>query len=276
MICSLTFTLGGCTNPIADDESEQTIPTSNSSPLRPTTQSAAVRESFYSAARPCIPQQEGSYLPIDTQTLLSAAERVFNAKPLFETVVQSEQQQSLLAITLPDYPQIAVRYLASYDLRSVPVMVAQFGYGVNTIDAFGILWYEDGVWKSQPYPQAAPEIAQQRNQVLSPSKFCSGLVIEMYQRRNLIAVVNDLGRRGTHPAQEVHLLEFDGETWKVAWVPTYEKWQTIWHSIVEFQDGIDSFIVHRAEKDNLEHRWQEVWERQGTQYVKVETTSSSL
>jgi hypothetical protein len=147
-------------------------------------------------------------------------------------------------------------------------------YGANVVDAFGILWYENGAWKSQPYPQASPEIAQQRNQVLRQGPFCAGLVIELHHHENLLAVVNDLGRRGTRMAQEVQLLERDGETWRVAWVPTYETWQTLWSARVEFQDGIDTFIVHRQDIHNADHQWQEVWQRQGTQYLKVETTPS--
>jgi hypothetical protein len=57
-------------------------------------------------------------------------------------------------------------------------------------------------------------------------------------------------------------------------VPTYEKWQTLWSARVEFQGGIDSFIVHRQDIYKPEDQWQEVWKLQGMQYVKVETIPS--
>lgn len=271
MVCSFVFTLSGCTGTMPDAQPEPTIPAASPLVTPTTTQSAVARESFYSAARPCVPQHDDTYLPTDLQTLLGEAERVFNAKPLAEILSQSGGEQPLPSVLLPGDPPVAIFYLSTAEVGQAPVMVAQFGYGANVIDAFSILRYENGAWKAQPYPQASPEIAQQRNQVLSQGKFCGGLVVELHQRGNLLAVVNDLGRRGTRMAQEVHLLEREGDTWRVAWVPTYETWQTLRNARVEFQGGIDSFIVHHRDNDNPEHQWQEVWKLQGTQYVKVET-----
>jgi hypothetical protein len=264
----LFLALSGCAKPTVAHKTQQTLPQSEPLETPSTAESVAARGSFYSAARPCIPQQDGTYLTTDIQTLLGKTEQALNAKSLDEILPKGTNGQ----ILLPGSPQVSVFYLSLPDPAQDPVLVAQFGYGANVIDAFGIFWYEDNAWKSQPYPQASSEIAQQRNQVLSSGPFCSGLVTELHQDGNLLAVVNDLGRRGTRGAQEVQLLRQDGETWSVVWVPTYDRWQTLWNSRVEFTDGIDSFIVHREDINNPEHKWEETWQLQGTEYVKVRET----
>ena len=234
--------------------------------------SANIRKSFYSTVRPCFPTEDGTYLNADLQTLLSKAKRLFNDTPLAEIELpQAGERSVMLPPATPNDSGIVVPYAIS-DSVTNPVMVAGFGYGFNVIDAAGILWYEDGAWKSQPYPQAESEVASQRDRALtgSNSAFCSGLVIEVHQRGNLLAVVADLGYGGTGRAEEAQLLERKGETWKVAWVPTYENSKMVSGARVEFQDGIDSFVVYHEDSKTAPQQT-EVWKLQGSQYVKVES-----
>jgi hypothetical protein len=267
MLLCVILVASGCTDSQADSQSKATASLSASTSATPGLQSEAMRKSFQSAARPCTPKAEDTYLQTDLKTLLQESERVFNAKPLAGILSQSGSGKPLPSITLPTQPETAVFYRSS-NSTEMPVIVAGFGYGANVVDAFGILWYEKGVWMSQPYPQTTPEIAQQRNQVLSQGPFCAGLVTEVHQQGNLLAVVNDLGKRGTCAAQEVQLIKLENGTWKVVWVPTYEEWRSLGNTQVEFQDGLNSFIAHYQDFNNPGHQWQEVWKLQGMEYVK--------
>jgi hypothetical protein len=269
MLSCLMFAVSSCRDLQADLQPQESISSSASISAAPGLQSEATRKSFQSAARPCTPTSDDTYLQTELTTLLHESERVFNAKPLAEILSQSGNDKSLASITLPTQPETTVFYRSS-SFTEMPVVVASFGYGANVVDAFGIFWHENGAWKSQPYPQATPEIAQQRNQVLSQGPFCAGLVTEVHQQGNLLAVVNDLGRRGTRAAQEVQLLKLENETWKVVWVPTYEAWRSLENTQVNFQEGLNAFVVHHQDFNSPEHQWQEVWKLQGIEYVKEE------
>jgi hypothetical protein len=59
---------------------------------------------------------------------------------------------------LPVQPETVVFYRSS-NSTEMPVIMADFGYGANVVEAFGMFWYEKGVWRSQPYPQMTPDIA---------------------------------------------------------------------------------------------------------------------
>ena len=131
MVSCFVFTLSGCTGAMPDSQFEQTIPAASSLDIPTTAQSTVARESFYSAARPCMPQQDDTYLQTDLQTLLREAERVFNAKPLTEVLSQSVDEQPLPSVLLPGDPQVAVFYRSSSNAAQAPVIVAQFGYGAS-------------------------------------------------------------------------------------------------------------------------------------------------
>ncbi|UJF35772.1 hypothetical protein [Paenibacillus hexagrammi] len=125
-----------------------------------------------------------------------------------------------------------------------------FGLGANAIESHGLLWYEDGEWQAEPYPQAPMAISEQRGKQLQDSPYCSGNVTAIHQKDEYAAVVYALGL-GTHPGQEVHLLKRTSNGWTVAWAPTYPDWSELWDARVDMTDDISAFTVHRSDMKKI-------------------------
>jgi hypothetical protein len=155
--------------------------------------------------------------------------------------------------------------------NEVPIITIGFGLGVNAVESHGLLWYENGNWQVQSYPQAPKETSESRLKQLQGSPYCSGNVVELHQKGDYIAVVYALGG-GTHPRQEVHLLKRINNVWSVVWAPKYPDWSVLWDSQVEMKDGdINSFYVHRRGMKSNEE-WKEEWGLQGDKYVLLNNT----
>lgn len=125
--------ISSCNRLANQPEQAIALPKPSSPPMR-ISNNALVRESFYSALRPCFPTEDGTYLNADIQTLLSRAKRLFNDMSLAEIESpQSGGRSALLPPAPADDSGIVVPYAISDSVEN-PVMVAGFGYGFNTIN----------------------------------------------------------------------------------------------------------------------------------------------
>lgn len=193
-----------------------------------------------------------------------------NTKKLTEIMEKGGNDEGLQRIILPE-TELAMFYRTSKPKseKEVPVIAAMFGLGVNVTPIHGIFWYEDGRWKSQAYPKADEQVSEKRIEVFGKSNFGSGEFIEIHQKDEYMALIVNMGGGGTHYAQEVHLLKRSNGKWEIVWVPVYDNWEILWDSVVEFNNGIEEFTVHRKDIRDPNHTWEEIWKLHDEEYVLV-------
>ncbi|TCP55815.1 hypothetical protein EV586_103471 [Tumebacillus sp. BK434] len=151
---------------------------------------------------------------------------------------------------------------------STPTVVAAgIGLGVNDTPAHVLVWQSDGQWKAQPYPKASAEDTAQREETFKRSPYRFAKFKSLHQKGSLLAVVLEYGN--SKAGQEVQLLRLENGVWRLVWLPTYVKWETLYNAQIEMQ-SIDSFIVHREDNQDPNHRWDEVWELRDDHYVQIQ------
>jgi len=209
----------------------------------------------------------------EINSLLNKAERVLTDRELSNLILRGAINEDPKMYLIPE-SELTMFYRISKPKSSneVPIVAARFGEGANVTRIHAILWYQDGEWKSQAYPISNnPSLTKKRMDIFEKSPFGSGDFIELRQKDKYLAIIVNMGGGGTHYAQEVQLLKRNNDKWEIAWVPTYDNWEILWDSIVEFKNGIQEFTVHRTDIKDPEHKWTETWKLQGEQYVLVST-----
>ncbi|ARU61479.1 hypothetical protein CBW65_11035 [Tumebacillus avium] len=147
------------------------------------------------------------------------------------------------------------------------VAAAGVGLGVNDMPAHVLAWQTAGQWKAQPYPQAGAADAAEREAIFNASPYRFAMFKSLYSKGDLLAVVLEYGN--SKAGQEVQLLRLENGVWRLLWLPTYNKWETLYNAQVEMQ-GIDRFLVHREDNRDPNRRWDEVWELNDDHYEQIQ------
>ncbi|MDF2630300.1 MAG: C-terminal target protein, partial [Symbiobacteriaceae bacterium] len=145
----------------------------------------------------------------------------------------------------------------------VPELIAcQWGPGANAMtDGRLLLWQENGVWKSQPYPPEAVRGV--------------GYFVRLEKIGTDVAVIMNVAGGMTMGTEQVQVLRYEGGAWRVAWLPLAAAW-TKGHATVSIHDtgftvntnsyGMESIFV---ESNAGDHRpFVEQWVREGEGYVR--------
>jgi hypothetical protein len=235
------------------------------------TPQAAPNKPYRSAA---YPGYQGDAFATDSEmkALLRQAESYFNAKP-FDVILEKGGNGApgeMVAAFADTSITSVYRSLKSNAPGEVPILGLSIGQGVNVLNDHGLLWYENGQWRAQPYPQVPNNRKQKRAEVFKKANIGYGSFEELHQAGNRLAVVYSYS--GTRMAQEVQLLQRDNGVWRILWLPTYDNWLQLLNTRIEFHDGINSFTEYHQEEQNKVVQWQEEWKLQGDQYVKVSST----
>lgn len=155
---------------------------------------------------------------------------------------------------------------AESSVDGLVTLACQWGAAVNTMfEGRSLFWYEDGNWKTQPYPEEAVRGI--------------GYFQRLYLDGEDIIVVMNVARGETAVLEQVQVLTRAGSGWNVAWLPPECEWAR-GHATVVF-DGPD-YSHFRVQTDSymdsglfaesntgphrlIEERW--VWTRNGYQRV---------
>lgn len=222
---------------------------------------------YPSALLPCGVQE--SLTENEMRRLLNHAEQFAAGTKLPELMERSPNGKPLAATGLPEGVDITMVYRTepANAPNEVPTLAVAFGRGVNLLEAHGLVWYDNGAWNSQPYPQAAADLTKKRQTVLAEGPLCGGVVTELHQEGNLMAAVVRYGQ--TQIGHEVQLLQRTGKGWRLVWAPTYKRWQDLWGADVKFQKGIEQFTVTRRDMQDETKITTEVWTLKGLGYERV-------
>lgn len=221
---------------------------------------------FTSAINPCNnPEQKRS--ESELAYLLDQARAIFAAKEASEWLKQADGS---IPIRMEKNPNGGVMGYKVTTAQGMPVVVASLGLGFNDLVAHGILWYENGAWHAQPYPQTAEDLAKQREKAFTGGPFCGGNVLEAHPVDDKLLVLVEHGR--TQAGQEVHLLQYKEGKWEVVWAPSYRSWEELHMTIIEIAPDKQSFTAHKTDIRNPDHQWNELWQLQNDKYEKAAST----
>ena len=145
----------------------------------------------------------------------------------------------------------------------IPELLAcQWGLGFNLMtDGRLLVWQEDGVWKSQPYPAEAVRGI--------------GHFVRLERAGDEVIVIMNVAQAMTLGTEQVQVLRYEGGAWRVAWLPSAADW-TKGHATVMLHDGgftvdTDSYLMPGifVESNAGDHRpISEEWVREGAGYVR--------
>lgn len=175
----------------------------------------------------------------------------------------------------------------------LPALVCHYGPVASQPVAQAILWHEGDVWHWQLYPQASDRLAAERREHLTELGCRLGCYSSITQARQaagaggpeLLVVVN-LGFTSANKAEEVQLLQYANNSWRVMWVPGGGDWNYGHAEVTLAAKGLVQFDVHSsswlrqdrmaeylAEPEGGEHRrFLERWVRKSQGYMMKDQT----